>query len=151
MSIQESQPEKPVWEVKVRPLGETHTPWETMTVRASSIIQAEAIMRRRGFEMAKDSAMRSDGQPTFLPGKNYALKPLVCSKCGYSLEGLTLDRASVTCIECTHTQPLIAYVPENSGMIDKHHPIIGLFAIIGIIATILFLLLISLPIIFTIL
>ena len=151
MSTQESQPEKPVWEIKARPIGETYTPWETITVRASSIIQAEAIMRRRGFEMAKDSAIRSDGQPTHLPGKKYALQPLVCSKCGYSLQGLTLDRASVTCIECTHTQPLIAYVPENSGMIDKNHPVIGLFAIVGIIATILFFLLISLPIIFAIL
>ncbi len=151
MTSQEAQPDKPVWEVKVRPIGETHTPWETMTIRASSIIQAEAIMRRRGFEMAKDSALRSDGKPTHLPGKTYALKPLVCSKCGYSLQGLTLDRASVTCTECTHTQPLITYVPENTGMIDRNHPVIGLFAIIGIIATILFLLLISLPILFALL
>lgn len=151
MPSQKQQREKPLWEVKVRPIGESHTPWETTNVRASSIIQAEAIMRRRGYEMAKDSAMRSDGKPTLLPGKEYLLKPLVCSKCGYSLQGLTLDRASVTCIECTHTQPLIAYVPENTGMIDRNHPVIGLFAIIGIIATILFLLLISLPFIFALL
>ncbi len=151
MPSQKQQREKPLWEVKVRPIGESHTPWETTNVRASSIIQAEAIMRRRGYEMAKDSAMRSDGKPTHLPGKEYLLKPLACSKCGYSLQGLTLDRASVTCIECTHTQPLIAYVPENTGMIDRNHPVIGLFAIIGIIATILFLLLISLPFIFALL
>lgn len=151
MPTQDPQPEKTDWEVKVRPIGEMHTPWETTSVRASSIIQAEAIMRRRGYEMAKDSALRSDGRPTHIPGRKHAIKPLVCSKCGYALQGLTLDRASVTCIECTHTQPLIAFVPENSGMIDKNHPVIGIFAIIGIIATILFLLLISLPIIFALL
>lgn len=151
VSRQEQHNEKPVWEVKIRPIGEPETPWETISIHASSILQAEAIMRRRGFEMAKSSAMRSDGQPTNLPGRKYALKPLVCSRCGYALKGLTLDRASVTCTECTYTQPLIAYIPENSGMMDRNHPVIGVFTIIGIIATILFLLLISLPIIYALL
>ncbi|MHA7813751.1 MAG: hypothetical protein ACX94C_10210 [Phycisphaerales bacterium] len=150
MAQTQAQLDKPVWEVKVRPIGEHQTPWETIKVRASSVIQAEAIMRRRGFEMATQSAILSDGDPARLPYSSKLLKPLVCSNCGYALAGLTLETGSVTCTECTYTQPLLAYSPDPKGLLDGHHPIVVLFTIIGILASILFLLLLLIPIIFAI-
>ncbi|MFG0246177.1 MAG: hypothetical protein ACF8MF_09035 [Phycisphaerales bacterium JB052] len=143
--------EKPVWEVQVRPIGASHEPWETRSIRARSVLQAEAIMRRQGYEMATQTAMSiGAGKTGKMPGpeRPAALKPLLCANCGYELAGLTIERASVTCTECSYSQPLVAWTDEQSRMIDRNHPVMGIFVIIGIIATILFLLLVSIPIIF---
>lgn len=141
---------KPVWEVKIRPIGEPHVPWETTRMHAASILQAEAILRRRGYELATHSAVLVDGDPTVLPGD--LLKPIVCTKCGYSLSGLTIDRTSVICTECAHVQPLVVYKPEkNAEIIDRNHPIIGIFAVIGILTTIILTILVVIPVFFALL
>lgn len=141
---------KPIWEVQARPLGEPDSSWVTMKVRASSIPQADAIMRRRGFEIATQSAILADGQPDTLPSSRLKLKPLVCSNCGYALAGLTLEKASVTCTECSHSQPLMHYSPDPHGMIDRNHPIIGVLAVIGAIALVLIMLPIVISIVYSI-
>ena len=150
MSENQPQPEKPIWEVQARPLGEPETPWTTMRVRASSIPQADAIMRRRGYEIATQSAILADGEPDTLPSTRLKLKPIVCSNCGYPLAGLTLEKASVTCTECSHSQPLMHYAPDPHGMIDRNHPIIGVLAVIGAIALVLIMLPIVVSIVFAI-
>ncbi len=105
-------------------------------------------MRRLGYEMASQSAFKSDTQPD--PARPAELSPLVCARCGYELSGLTIQRASVICTECAYPQPIIAWTPERSRLIDRNHPLMGIFVVIGILATILFGLLILIPILFAI-
>ena len=128
---------KPVWEVQVRPIGASHESWSTMRVQARSILQAEAVLRRRGYEMAKQTAMRPDGQPDLVSPAH--LRPLVCASWGYQLSGLMIDRAYVICPECSNPQGLIIWSPE---LVPEKSPIHGLviaLAIIGGISVVLIL------------
>lgn len=57
----------------------------------------------------------ADGEPDTLPSSRLKLKPLVCSNCGYALAGLTLDKASVTCPECSHSHSLSTMSPTTTA------------------------------------
>jgi predicted Zn-ribbon and HTH transcriptional regulator len=111
-----------------------------MRVEARSAIQAQAIMRRRGYEMAVDTAMRVSGESDFVGPAQ--IRPLACARCGYALSGLTIDRASVTCPECAYPQALIVWDPENQGQHRQAHWIVYVFAAIGGLFTLLIALLI---------
>ena len=96
-------------------------------------------MRRKGYEIAKPTAMKTRANPDHIDFAQ--LKPLVCGICGYELSGLTIERASVICPECANPQPLMLWDAELASRIDRNHPLVGIFMMIGIITT-LFLLLI---------
>jgi len=132
-------PTKPgyhTWELHARPIGAKHEPWRVMRVEARSVIQAEAILRRNGYETSLPSAMVVSAQPdTMRPA---TLAPLVCARCNYQLAGLTIESASVICPECSYPQPLVAWNPDILGNPEEAHPLLWLFAIIGVIATIIF-------------
>ena len=110
MPSQDTQSEKHVWELKARPLDNQVAPWETVHVSAKSVLQAEAIMRRKGYEISRESARVCDDQPSL--NDHARLRPLACSQCGYELAGLTLDRASVLCPECNTNQPLMIWTTD---------------------------------------
>ncbi len=133
---------KTTWQVHVRPINATHESWDVMKVEARSAIQAEAILRRRGFEMSIHTAMRVDDKPD--PATLANLKPLLCASCEYPLAGLIIQEASVICPECSYPQPLIAWSSEQAGGMDKNHPVVGMFAVLGmfVVAIILFFILI---------
>lgn len=131
----ESSQSKPVWEVHARPINASHEPWRIMRVEARSAIQAQAIMRRRGYEMSVETAMRVAGESDFVGPAQ--IRPLACARCGYALSGLTIDRASVRCPECAYPQALVVWDPENHGQPRKTHWIVYLFAAIGVLFTLL--------------
>ena len=136
MTSQETQPEKPVWEVKARSLDDQVASWETMRVRAKSVLQAEAIMRRKGYEISRESAKVSDDQPSHID--HARLRPLACSQCGYELAGLTLERASVLCPECNTHQSLMIW---TSDVLEKpswlRRTANGVLAMLGVLFLIL--------------
>lgn len=106
-----------------------------MRVQARSLLQADAVLRRRGYEMAKQTAMQTEGQPDLIGPAH--LKPLVCASCGYQLSGLMIDKAYVICPECSNPQGLIVWSPE---LVPEKTPIHGLviaLAIIGGICVVL--------------
>jgi len=128
---QSTKPAKPTWQVHARPIGATHEPWKTMCVEARSALQAQAILRRNGYEMVIESAMIVSANPhTIAPSR---LEPLKCDRCGYSLNGLVIDSASVTCPECWYPQPLVAWAPDIQSRSDQNHPAVWIFAFIGMI------------------
>lgn len=132
---------KPVWEVHARPINAAHEPWRVLRVEARSAIQAQAIMRRRGYEMAVETAMRVSGVSDFVGPAQ--IRPLACARCGYALSGLTIDRATVTCPECSYPQALVVWDPENHGQPRGAHWIVYVLAAIGGIVALLFMLLIA--------
>lgn len=102
-------------------------------MEARSIIQAEAILRRQGYEMATQTAMRAEpGDRSALPGE---LRPLSCTSCGYGLTGLTIEHASVICPECSYPQPLIAWNHEQAQAMHRPPFVIYLFAAVGMLGT----------------
>jgi hypothetical protein len=132
-------PTKPgyhTWELHARPIGAKHEPWRVTRVEARSMIQADAILRRNGYEVAIQTAMQVTAQP--ITTRPAILQPLVCARCDYQLTGLIIESASVICPECSYPQPLVAWNPDILGNPEKAHPVLWLFAIIGVIATIIF-------------
>jgi len=121
---------KPSWEFHARPIGAAEQQWEVMSIEARSALQAEAILRRQGYEVIPETAMSPDAPPASItPG---ILKPLHCDSCGYPLAGLTIDRATVTCPECSYPQALLVWSEREPGIIDANHPLIGILAMVGI-------------------
>ncbi len=119
------------WELHARPIGAAHEPWRTMRVAARSALQAQAILRRLGYETVLESAITVSAQPdTMRPA---TLQPLVCARCGYELVGLTIESASVICPECSFSQPLVTWSPEMNTRESSNHPLIGIFAVIGMV------------------
>lgn len=139
-SSKESSQSKPVWEVHARPINASHEPWRIMRVEARSVIQAEAILRRLGYEVQIESAVRSTE-----PGQVIApadLKPLTCSSCGYQLSGLTIEKSFVCCPECSFRQPLAVWDPEYAAGKSHVGCVTQALAIIGSLTIVLILLLI---------
>jgi len=66
------------------------------------------------------------------------LRPLVCARCGYALTGLTIESASVICPECSFPQPLVAWNSDGLNQPEMAHPVLWLFAIIGVLALLIF-------------
>lgn len=64
-----------------------------------------------------------------------ALRPLVCERCGYGLTGLVIERASVFCPECSYPQPLVAWTPEFAHSRSRLSVVIWIFAVLGMLAT----------------
>lgn len=128
---------KPVWEVHTRPINATHEPWKVMRVEARSVIQAEAILRRLGYEVQIQSAVRSTEPGQIIPPA--VLKPLKCSSCGYQLTGLTIEKAFVCCPECSFHQPLAVWDPEvtagrtQTGCVTQAMAIFGFLTIVLIL------------------
>ena len=90
--------------------------------------------------MAMQTAMKVEENPESI--SNAKLQSLACSQCGYALAGLVLDRASVKCPECSFEQPLMVWNRVARGKIDQNHPLMGCFAIIGLVVMGLFFLLV---------
>jgi len=124
---------KPTWEVHARPIGAAHEPWRVIRVAARSEIQAEAILRRSGYESVVPSMTRVPGPGDPVPPAT--LRPIVCTRCGYGLAGLTLESSAVLCPECSYPQPLVAWSKELADGAAGPHAIVWLFAIIGMLGS----------------
>lgn len=134
MSTDPNDNQKPVWLVYVRPIGAPQKPWQEYRVAARSAIQADAIVRRMGYEMQTGTAKKVNEQAdSILPVK---LQPILCTRCGYELSGLTILDASVICPECSFSQPLVAWSHEEASKFDRNHPIMGIFAAIGMLVVV---------------
>lgn len=120
---------KPVWEVHARPSHASHEPWRVLQVEARSVIQAEAILRRRGYEVAVQTAMRSAQPGQTIPPAE--LRPLACTSCGYQLSGLMIEKASVCCPECSFQQPVVAWSFDAPLVAARIHPLVIVLAVIG--------------------
>lgn len=141
MQDMSTQFKKPVWELHARPIGATHEPWEPRAVEARSAIQAEAILRRDGYESILMSARRVDKIPD--PRTPAKLKDPRCSRCGYQLSGLVIEESVVVCPECAFRQPVIVWHPDAALKKDSGSGILMVFAIIGMITVTLFLVLLA--------
>lgn len=119
---------KPVWEVHARPINASREPWRVLRVEARSAIQAEAILRRRGYEMAVQTAVRCARPGQIISPAE--LHPLACRSCGYLLSGLTIERASVCCPECSFDQPLVCWNADAPPG-DRPHVLVILLAVVG--------------------
>ncbi|MFT5423970.1 MAG: hypothetical protein ACI89L_001762 [Phycisphaerales bacterium] len=124
---------KPTWQVHARPIGASHEPWQTIKVEARSELQAEAILRRRGYEMALWTALRVAKPGELIPPAT--LQPLACARCGYGLVGLVIEEAAVICPECSYPQPLVAWGPAVDQTRSRLNVLIWVFAVIGMLAT----------------
>lgn len=99
------------WLMRARARG-SERPFEDVRVSARSAIQAEAILRRLGLEVEVDASRVVDGPPdTDRLLRAAAPGPLRCTRCGYHLDGLVVNRAVVDCPECGFPQVVLAYVP----------------------------------------
>ncbi len=136
--------QKPTWQVHVRKIDAVDDPWIVKKIEARSALQAEAILRRLGYEMQMDTAMEVSGPSEQVPP--LTLEPLKCASCGYGLTGLTIHDASVICPECSYPQPLIVWNRDLTNRYKKTHPLVVLFAGIGMFVTGIILLSLVLPI-----
>jgi DNA-directed RNA polymerase subunit RPC12/RpoP len=103
-----------------------------MRVEARSVIQAEAVLRRRGYEVAVQTAVRCVEPGQVIPPTE--LRPLACASCGDQLSGLTIEKASVRCPECSFQQPLVVRDPEMLMGERPMHPAVLLLAGIGLLS-----------------
>jgi len=87
--------------------------WVDRRVAARSVLQAEAILRRRGYVVDAAGSRMLDAPPDDLDAVPMVPGPLKCVRCGYTLNGLTLNDAMVECPECGHGQVLLVYRPET--------------------------------------
>ncbi|MEM9560295.1 MAG: hypothetical protein AAF995_08305 [Planctomycetota bacterium] len=121
---------KPVWQILTRPRGHEHADWSIQRVEARSLLQAEAILRRRGFETDTARAV-----PVKEPADEatFASPPLVCRKCGYPLDGVQISIDSARCPECGFDQPLRTWMPMAPGpLMSIWRFLRNVFAMIGI-------------------
>lgn len=105
-------PGNPVWNVIVEPPvpGE---PTGEVRVRATSALQAEAIVRRHGQLVVEGHTERlGRNATTNIEQLDTAPHPLRCKKCGYHLDGLMVKNATIPCPECGFHQPVIAYMAD---------------------------------------
>ena len=124
---------KPTWSVKARPAGFIHGTWKVHHVTARSALQAEAILRRAGYETDRKSISRSEEPPS--PVLPAAPEPVACANCGYVLDGLQMEKSKIKCPECAFQQVLVAWTDELYNTRQKTTPLVGCFAMIGLIAT----------------
>lgn len=137
MATQKQSIDKPAWVVYIRPIGAPNQPWEKHGISAQSAIQADAILRRMGYEMQTGTAHISpESWPELAPKSPL---PLMCTNCGYSLDGLMLDGSRIVCPECDFGQVLVPWTPEHiHNAYTPFHIIRNLLAIIGLITAVLF-------------
>lgn len=135
----------PTWEVHARPLDAPHEPWRVMKISARSPIQAQAKLNRKGYEMALQTALKVLAESDTI--EIAKLEAIKCVKCGYELAGLRLESSSVNCPECAYQQPLLVWRRDQPTGIDKNHPVIGIFAVIGAMVVTL----IAIPLVFVLL
>lgn len=125
------------WELHARPIGAKHEPWRIKRIHARSAIQAQTILRRDGYASVIETARVINAKPD--PRISAKLQPLQCAQCGYQLVGLTLESAYITCPECSYQQPLVPWNPEFiTQPPESAHIILWLFAIIGVLALMIF-------------
>lgn len=93
------------------------SPFRDVRVAARSAIQAEAILRRQGLEVepaasriVPDAADSERAIMAAAPG------PLLCTRCGYDLDGLAVGGAIIDCPECGFPQVVLAYVADPGGV-----------------------------------
>jgi predicted Zn-ribbon and HTH transcriptional regulator len=125
------QNKKPTWQVHARKIDAADDPWTIKKIEARSVLQAEAILRRLGYEMNMDTAVQvaEPGEPV----PPLTLEPLKCASCGYGLSGLTIRDASVICPECSYPQPLVVWKQDLSNRYIKKHAFLVIFAVIGML------------------
>lgn len=139
-------PPKPVWSLLCRPIGADSAPFERVEVRARSVIQAEAILRREGYESLTDEAFVIDGSPSGIR----QLRPprLLCQACEYELDGVRVSESAVVCPECGHHQVVIALRSRRDVAAARTrttglNSVVWFFAVIGMLVA-AFILLIAL-------
>ncbi|MEZ6241867.1 MAG: hypothetical protein R3B57_02390 [Phycisphaerales bacterium] len=124
------------WLLRVRPAGFEHEPWSDLRVAARSAIQAEAILRRQGYDVSPEGARTVAGSPDpFTPA---VPPPLRCGKCGYELDGLVVHQAIIQCPECAFAQVVTCWGPAAVSEPSMPRVVVYLFAIIGGIVVALF-------------
>jgi DNA-directed RNA polymerase subunit RPC12/RpoP len=134
---------KPTWAILARPVGAQHESWDEKCVSARSAIQAEAILRRKGYEVKIESAKMTCSDPDDIGQAD--LKPIQCSRCGYQLSGLVIDSASVLCPECNFKQLIVPWSKEYANsQSESAHSVFWFFASIGfIVSTIIVLIVVA--------
>ena len=90
-----------LWRLQARIKGE-RSPWVFQVVRATSALQAEAIVRRMGLEVQEGSAEETTVLTFEVKLQNPV--PLLCDACGYGLNGLVVRAGILDCPECGHPQ-----------------------------------------------
>lgn len=107
-----------------------------MHIEARSALQAEAILRRQGYDVDLRTARVVGGRAG--PVSPAAPDQLRCQRCGYELDGITVSNAIVTCPECGFGQVLVTWKSPD----DSKQPIglatLWFLAIIGVFAIGLF-------------
>lgn len=135
---------RPLWAVRVQPPvpGE---PTQDVHVHATSVAQAEAIVRRRRLEIVPGATRRSEvstpsGEEAFIQAPG----PLTCTSCGYVLDGLVVRSGIVECPECAFPQVVVAYNPEPwEGRLDHAYPKHKPFGVGWAVAAVLFVIFLS--------
>lgn len=126
-----------LWRLQARIKGE-RSPWVFQVVRATSALQAEAIVRRMGLEVQEGSAEETTEHISDVPDTS-ELKlqnpvPLLCDACGYGLNGLVVRAGILDCPECGHPQfifnreQFVQRKWSNSGCAQL---LLGALAVIG--------------------
>lgn len=139
----------PTWVLRTRIPGSLE--WIDRRVAARSVLQAEAILRRKGFEVDMAGSRVVDARPDDLDRVQMVPGMLNCTHCGYVLNGLTVHDAVIDCPECGFGQIVLAFtpgtglttseqargvkVPKSSAMLWKL--IVGVLAVLGAIFTLL--------------
>lgn len=100
---------KPVWQIPTRSAQSPDEAWVYRQVRATSALQADAILRRRGYETNMADAVVIDAEARLVAA---TVRDIICFGCGYSLEGIAIEGGSARCPECGHRQPLAVLIPE---------------------------------------
>lgn len=115
----------------VRPIGKAHEPWRIEHVPATSATQADAILRRMGFEMQTGTATRARHAPSqIMPAK---AMPLRCASCAFELDGLVIKDGHARCPECGFHQLVVAWTTALETRAE-HGALVGCLAIIGALA-----------------
>lgn len=137
MATQKQSTDKPTWVVYIRPIGAPNQPWQKHGLAARSANQADAILRRMGYEMQTGTAYISpESWPELAPKSPL---PLKCTNCGYLLDGLILNGSRIDCPECDYGQVLVSWTPEHIyDTYSPFHIIRNLLAIVGLITAVLF-------------
>ncbi len=126
--------------MRARPQGFEHEPWRDLQVEARSALQAEAILRRRGYDVEFGSSRIIEGPADSIPPASPPLPQ--CTRCHYPLDGLLLKSAVVECPECGFGQVLIAWSPPEGRSSNDYvafgKVLVALLAIVGSIVVFLF-------------
>lgn len=98
---------KPTWLLRAR--SPASTEWQDIRVTARSLVQADAILRRKGLIVDPSAGRVIDAPADSLAVLHAAPGPLKCRACGYDLDGLAVRSAIIECPKCGHGQVVLAY------------------------------------------